>query len=108
MDSVPLKEHIESRLGALEKATSLAANNMERRLESMNEFRQQLREQAATFVSKTEYDSKHQLLIDKISDLRESRAELAGKASQKSVVITLIVAILSILISLISIIQKFL
>jgi len=101
---VSLKEHIESRLASLEKATELARFQMEKRLEGMNEVRAQLKEQAAQFISRAEYDSKHERLITEIRDLRESRAELQGKASQKSLNITLGVAIISLVIALVGLV----
>lgn len=43
---------------ALDKATALAASAVEKRLESMNEFRQQLNDQASHFVTRVEIDDK--------------------------------------------------
>src|ERR1035437_4134502 len=40
------------KISSLEKATTVAAGLMEKRLESMNEFRAQLKDQAATFVDR--------------------------------------------------------
>jgi len=104
MEDVPLKEHIESRISSLEKATELARQQLEKRLEGMNEVRAQLKEQTSNFISRAEYDSKHERLLTEIRDLRESRAELQGKASQKSLNLTLGVAIISLVIALIGLV----
>ena len=52
MSDVPLKEHMETRLASLEKASELARVTLEKRLEGMNEFREQLRSQASLFVTR--------------------------------------------------------
>ena len=57
-DGVTLKEYVESRLNAIDKATDLARTQMESRLETMNEFRDQLNRQASTFVTTNEFDVK--------------------------------------------------
>ena len=53
-----LVARLEERLKASEKALELANNNMCERLEGMNEFRELLRNQAATFVTRVELDAK--------------------------------------------------
>ena len=57
MTNVSLKEHIESRLQALEKATEEAKKTLEKRLEGMNEFRSQLKDQAGTFITRVEFEA---------------------------------------------------
>ena len=54
---------------SIEKSTNLAKEDMERRLEGMNEFRTQLKDQTATFINRGEYDTKHQLLLDSLNNL---------------------------------------
>jgi hypothetical protein len=64
-DELTLKEYFESRYKALEdlicarlqaqdKAVELAKNSMEKRLDSMNEFRDTLKDQASRFVTRSE------------------------------------------------------
>ena len=64
-EAVSLREYIDTRIDALEKrftdinrATDLAAKSVEQRLEIMNAFREQLREQTNTFVTQIEIDAK--------------------------------------------------
>jgi len=64
-EAITLREYIDTRIDALEKrftdinrATDLAAKAIEQRLEGMNEFREQLRSQAGTFVTQIEIDAK--------------------------------------------------
>jgi predicted phage gp36 major capsid-like protein len=75
------KELAEQRFRAIEVSTKEAKGDMSQRLESMNEFRTQLKEQASHFITRIEYDK----MIEDIRELRESRAELSGKASVASV-----------------------
>ena len=104
MGEVSLKEYTEARLRAVEKATDLAANTLEKRLEGMNEFRQALKSQSSTFVTRTEVDVQIAKIHDDIRTLRESKARLEGKASQLYVTVTLVIAILGLMASIISIV----
>lgn len=63
------KEGVASALTAAEKAVHKAESAAEKRFESVNEFRGQLTDQAATFLTRTEYVSAHQAIAEKISDL---------------------------------------
>ena len=86
-----------------QSAIDKAESSMNARLESMNEFRDTLRDQNKTFITKSE----HEYLEKQIVDLQLSKAELAGKATQSSVNISYIIAISSILISVVSLIVIF-
>ena len=59
------KDAISVAMVAADKATAKAENAMERRLEGMNEFRGQLKDQASTFIGRLEYEAKHDLLTAK-------------------------------------------
>lgn len=106
MSEVSLKEYFESRISALEKATHVAAQQMDKRLEGMNEFRDALKDQATKFITKDEFNIQHQRVVDDIRTLRESRAKLEGRASQTSVFIAYGLVIVSIIISVIAIFHK--
>ena len=53
---------LEERLRASDKALEIARESMTERLKGMNEFRNQLKDQAATFISRTEFESKIETL----------------------------------------------
>jgi hypothetical protein len=109
-DGVTLKEYFESRLAAIEKAVGIAHQSMEARLLSMNEFRASLRDQSMMFVTKAEHDAlcdRVDRLDKEVQGLRESRAELAGKASQSSVDNAKIMAFVGIGIGIVGILLKF-
>jgi hypothetical protein len=91
-----LREILDIRIMALDTATSLAKESMERRLESMNEFRTQLKDQSFTFVTRREHD----MVLADLQSLRESRSKMEGKADQSSVEWVKWMAILGILLSL--------
>src|ERR1019366_7802014 len=67
---------------------------LEKRLDSMNEFRESLKDQANLMLTRNEHEIYIQKVDSDIRILRESRAELAGKASQASVNITFLVALI--------------
>jgi len=59
--TVPLREYldvrfnaIESRLAGMDTAVKLANNNMEKRLEGMNEFRSSMQDQASKYITRAE------------------------------------------------------
>jgi hypothetical protein len=90
----------ETKLDAIEKATTLAKETIDARLESMNQLREQLSRQADTFVTKIEYN----LQVKEIESLRLSRAELSGKATQSSVATATFIAIAGLLVSVIGLV----
>lgn len=81
-DSVSLRDYFDVRLLSVERstelalanvehATKLAADSLEKRLDSMNEFRDQLKTQAGTFLTKESSESKIQILETKIESLQK-------------------------------------
>jgi hypothetical protein len=93
-----LEKLIVSKAEAAERALELAKENLSIRLEGMNQFRAQLDKQAATFITRAE----HNVVEREIQSLRESRAELAGKADQKTVNTALILSVCSLIIGILA------
>ncbi len=133
-DSVSLKEYIEKRLEAiendiieikawqhrimdketfkvefnsLERATQIAAANLEKRLEGMNEFRQQIKDQTGTFVTRVEHGAVIDRFDGDIKSLRESRAMLEGKASQTTALGAVLLSGLGLLLAIVGILLRF-
>ena len=104
---INLTDLFETKITANEKAVELASKTLSARLDLMNEFRMQLKDQAATFFPRVEHDIYIKSVDKDIRELRESRAELAGKASQKAVTISVIIAVISTLISIIALMHGF-
>jgi chromosome segregation ATPase len=94
-------EVTKAEVAAIRESTTLAKENVDMRLATMNEFRGQLKDQTATFVSRGELQPRFDRTDEDIRLLRESRAELIGKASQSSVIIAYLIAIVGIAISII-------
>jgi hypothetical protein len=101
-----LKGYIDIKFGNIEKANSLAQDNLNARLETMNEFRNSMKDQASTYITRTEYN----LLIGKYDSdirlLREANAENKGKASQQSVNYAYLIAFIGIVIGVVGIIMN--
>lgn len=110
-DGVSLKEHFEnhlqsmkelftSRLEALEKAIDVATGIQHERNVAQNEWRGTVTDLTNTFVPAKEYKLMNETMRGDIQSLKESRAELSGKASQVSVDIAYVIAIIGVLIGI--------
>jgi len=89
-DNISLREYVEVRLDEMGKAITIARDQMEKRLDSMNEFRQSLRDQNTLFVTK----EMHEKVEEDIRELRTFKDEQSGKASQTQVYVVWLIAIL--------------
>ena len=127
-ESVSLREYIDTCLEARDKATDKAYQSMERRLDGMNEFRDALRDQGLTLVTKAEYrtwQEKIESAIDntvtckvfepwqvetnkKLDDLIANKNLLAGKASQSGLNTVTLISVISLLLAAISLVLRLL
>jgi transcriptional regulator GlxA family with amidase domain len=73
-----LRELMEAHFAAHQMALKLANDAMEKRLEGMNEFREALREQAASFVRRTEMDVARDSLELRVRSVETRFAWLVG------------------------------
>jgi hypothetical protein len=73
-------------LDSAEKAVNKAEVAAERRFESVNEFRAQLADQAGSFITRAEYDAKHEALGKQVDDLVRVMERGAGRARGVSAV----------------------
>ena len=103
---VSWRDYVDSRLEALETANSLSRENLATRLDTMNEFRGQLREQAAGLFTRAEHVIFMEKVNSEITQLRESNARAEGKASQTSVLFAYGLSVIGILVSIIVAILK--
>ena len=88
-------EVIETKINYLEKATVMAAGNLDRRLIGM---------ETAQFATKADLKQAEDKFNLELKDLMISRAILEGKADQKSVGFAIFIALLGSLISISSVI----
>jgi hypothetical protein len=63
-ESVSIKEYVDKQMAQRDRALDLAYDAMNIRLNGMNEFREQLRMQAATFVPRTEVSAMDKKVTD--------------------------------------------
>lgn len=103
-DIITLKEYFDIRYQAMERAVDKASASMEKRLEGMNEFRSQLKEQASRFITREEMQATFKSMSEDIKSLNQSRAVLEGKASQNSVVGAFIFSAIGLLMGIIGIV----
>lgn len=96
-----IEKLIKLRFQSAESALMLARETMETRLESMNEFRSQLTEQTKNFINRTEYDTKHMVLEERIANLDKRvqgvellKADIQGRIWTLGVVVVLVIAAL--------------
>jgi hypothetical protein len=68
----------EQRFELMAEAVRKAEVAHEKRLEGMNEFRNQLSDQAETFLTKNEYNLAHNNLEEKYNNLKEKVSELVN------------------------------
>jgi hypothetical protein len=112
MNDVSLHDYVDRRLRDLEKrleiiaklnrvAVDKAADMLNVRLESMNEFRAQMKDQQSTYATSKEL----RLLEKAIQNLEVDRAVIEGKANQKSVMIAYIISAIGILIAIVSLLK---
>lgn len=106
-DGVTLREYIESRLEAIEKASDLAAKLLDVRLESMNEFRAAMKDQSNQYITRNECGTRKQAVDSDIRILREYKSALEGKASQLYVTITLIISVLGFILGIVGLILNY-
>jgi len=92
---------------ALEKSTVATVLSIEKRLEGMNEFGAALQDQASGFFTKAEHSAYQKVVDSDLRILRESRAELKGKASQASLNITFVLAAIGAISGLVAVILDF-
>lgn len=75
-------EEVEEKMDMRFKMNQIAIDKAETavniRLENMNEFRNSLKDQAVSFMTKSDYDTKHQLLVDKIDSVQKITYMLIG------------------------------
>jgi hypothetical protein len=104
VESDGIREIFEVKIRSVERATTVASASMEHRLEGMNEFRAQLKDQVATFVSRDEFSIVRDKIDSDVRILRESKAAIDGKASMSAMVFSYIIAVIGLLTGVVGII----
>lgn len=76
----------------INKNTAAANASLDKRLETMNEFREALKDQTAKYITREEYNLMNEKVVEDIKHLSESKAHAEGKASMTSVYISYAIA----------------
>jgi len=98
---------VEVRFCELNKRIELSRVAMEKRLDSMNEFRAQLNDQAGKFITRTEMELKLEVLEKDVRALMSYRDEMKGKASQSAVTVSLVISVLGLILAFIGLVLRF-
>jgi len=98
-------ETTDLKVSALKEATTLAKAAMEVRLESMNNFRDDLRDQAKTLYSRQEHDLYAEKVNDQIQNHQSILDQLKGKAEQSTVMIALLMSSIATILALIDFVR---
>ena len=101
-DGVSLKDYFEARLSAIETATVVATTALDRRLGGMNEFREAMKDQAAQMVTRSELNVRFERIDEELESLRTYRDRMEGKASQTSVIVSLVFGIAGLIFGIIN------
>jgi hypothetical protein len=88
-----LEKIVNAKFEWMEQAVAISSQQMDKRLEGMNEIRNSLRDQAAGFFTRSEHEVYQKGVDADLRLLREARAELAGKASQGATNLALILGL---------------
>ncbi len=60
-------------------ALGLAREAIEHRLEGMNELREQITSERGSYVSRVEYEAKHDTLVNRVNELEKARSNVEGR-----------------------------
>jgi len=101
-----LQDNFNIKIAALEKATSLVAENMREKFSQQNEWRGQSKDREEKFATKSEVCSDIDNINKSISNLEKSKAFLEGKASQAQVNINTGLAIVAVIVALLRLFIK--
>lgn len=108
---VGVEELLDEKIRGIDRATALAAQTMDKRLDSMNEFRDALKDQSGKMLTRDEYLLMHEKIKEDVRFLREDRAKLEGKADQAALskvnsiaLIGLLVGVMGIVIAIVALI----
>ena len=103
---VSLRDYVDVRLTAIEKAHELSCAATDKRLASMNEFRNALKDQAAQMATRIELEAAEDKIELELRPLRDFKAAIEAKASQQSVNLALLISLAGLALTIINLLQK--
>lgn len=99
-ERVSLRDHIDKQFELRDRATDLAGEDLDRRLDQMNELREQISQERGHFVTVELYEQRYGEMEKRFTDLGDRVAITEGKAIGMSTIFGWILAGLSVLIAL--------
>ena len=100
-------KRIDERFDSVEEARKLALATMNQRLESMNKFREALRDQTVKFFTKSEHEAYMRETEVELRALQDFKLTLDTKASASQVTWAYIIGGAGLVISIVSIVKEF-
>lgn len=100
------KDAVATAMAAAERQTSKAERDAEKRFESVNEFRQQLSDQAATFIPRLEAEQRIKALADKVEMLQAFAAATTGKGQGANALFVAIIGVVSLIGAIIALVAR--
>lgn len=98
---------INEKFAANEVAVQLARKDLNKRLESMNDFRSALSDQSSKMLTRDEYIVNHEMFRKELNELTKAKERMEGKASQTSFYIATAIAVFSLFLGAIHILRDF-
>lgn len=97
-DSQDIKlARLEERYKAQHEALAIARDEMNRRLENMNEFRAQILQERGEFVRKDWFEKVHQDSLNDINEQKNWQSNMNGRLWMLGAILTIAVVIINIL-----------
>ena len=70
-NSITLRDYMESRFESLQRAVDKAEESSDRRFAAVNEMRAMVTDAASAYVTRTEFESTHSALVEKVEALQK-------------------------------------
>ena len=102
-----LSKHLEAQARSHDEARALAAENLDARLDKLNELREQVTAQEIKYATKNEAYLKFDGIEKEVKELQLSRAEMSGKASQNAVIFAWGIGAAGLITAVISLLLRF-
>lgn len=94
-----LRREIEIRWSQNQREVDLARIALDKRLNSMNELRDQITAERGHYVSNERYDTRHSDLQRRLNDLENFRSNVQGRIAAGAIVLSAAVAIVTSIVS---------
>jgi hypothetical protein len=98
---VAAEKGVVTALASAEKAVTKAELAAERRFEAVNEFRAQLSDQNATFITRVEFDAKLDSLEKQLADLKKVSDQSRGRSGGQAAMYGWIIAAVGLIVSVV-------